>query len=160
MPFVFAVHGSQDALGMKTILWSDAFFDANRDPFYFNDEISWSNLAFELRKKFESQTGCPLTDDHLEFLRSKIFKNNIPSSGIVSWSQFGKDGFGHFRGKAFTFGEWYCAAMKLTRDHLTREWKENLIAGFISKSKVEQQLQSRPIGTFLLRFSDSSLGKH
>lgn len=154
------MHGSQDDLGMRTILWSDAFFDAERDPFYFDDEIPWTNMALEMRKKFESQTGCLLTDDHLDFLRNKIFKNNIPSSGILSWSQFGKDGFGYFQGKSFTFGEWFCAAMKLTRNYLTREWKDNLIAGFISKSNAQQNLKTLPIGTFLLRFSDSTLGKH
>lgn len=49
--------------------------------------------------------------------------------------------------------------MKLTRDQLRGPWTEGLIIGFINKRQAEEMLLKRPPGTFLLRFSDSELGK-
>lgn len=50
--------------------------------------------------------------------------------------------------------------MKLTRDQLRGPWTEGLIIGFISKRQAEEILLKCPPGTFLLRFSDSELGKY
>lgn len=49
--------------------------------------------------------------------------------------------------------------MKLTRDQLRGPWTEGLIIGFINKRQAEEMLLKCPPGTFLLRFSDSELGK-
>lgn len=49
--------------------------------------------------------------------------------------------------------------MKLTRDQLRGPWTEGLIIGFISKRQAEDKLLKCPPGTFLLRFSDSELGR-
>lgn len=49
--------------------------------------------------------------------------------------------------------------MKLTRDQLRYPWTDGLIIGFINKRQAEEMLLKCAAGTFLLRFSDSELGK-
>lgn len=58
-----------------------------------------------------------------------------------------------------TFWDWFYAAMKLTKDYLAEPWNKGRIAGFIAKDQAERLLYASPPGTFLLRFSDSILGK-
>lgn len=49
--------------------------------------------------------------------------------------------------------------MKMTKDHLVGPWQADRIVGFINKEKTIEQLRQCQDGTFLLRFSDSELGK-
>lgn len=49
--------------------------------------------------------------------------------------------------------------MKLTRQHLRKLWLDNCIAGFIEKERTRDMLENSPVGTFMIRFSDSMLGK-
>lgn len=74
----------------------------------------------------------------------------------ISWAQFCKE---PLPDRSFTFWDWFFAIMKLTKDHLLSLWKAGLIVGFINKRKAEEMLRVLPLGTFLLRFSDSELGK-
>jgi hypothetical protein len=55
--------------------------------------------------------------------------------------------------------EWFYAAMKVTREHLRGPWNDGSIVGFIHKRTAEDLLLKCQRGTFLLRFSDSELGK-
>lgn len=75
----------------------------------------------------------------------------------MNWSQFCKE---TLPDRTFTFWDWFYAIMKLTRDQLRGPWTEGLIIGFISKRQAEEILLKCPPGTFLLRFSDSELGKY
>lgn len=74
----------------------------------------------------------------------------------MTWSQFCKE---PLPDRTFTFWDWFYAVMKLTRDQLRGPWTEGLIIGFINKRQAEEMLLKCPPGTFLLRFSDSELGK-
>lgn len=74
----------------------------------------------------------------------------------ITWSQFCKE---PLPDRTFTFWDWFYAVMKLTRDQLRGPWTEGLIIGFINKRQAEEMLLKCPPGTFLLRFSDSELGK-
>lgn len=74
----------------------------------------------------------------------------------ITWSQFCKEPLPE---RTFTFWDWFYAVMKLTRDQLRGPWTEGLIIGFISKREAEEKLLKCQPGTFLLRFSDSELGK-
>jgi hypothetical protein len=56
--------------------------------------------------------------------------------------------------------EWFYAAMKVTREHLRGPWNDGSIVGFIHKRTAEDLLLKCQRGTFLLRFSDSELGKN
>lgn len=89
----------------------------------------------------------------------KVYRANItfnPEERPISWSQFCKE---TLPDRTFTFWDWFYAVMKLTRDQLRGPWTEGLIIGFINKRQAEEMLLKRPAGTFLLRFSDSELGK-
>ncbi|XP_065838749.1 signal transducer and activator of transcription 5B-like [Oscarella lobularis] len=48
--------------------------------------------------------------------------------------------------------------MDLVWRHLLGPWQDGLILGFETKQEAQELLQSRPRGTFLLRFSDSEVG--
>lgn len=74
----------------------------------------------------------------------------------ISWAQFAET---QMVNQKFSFWEWFYAAMKLVRDHLSEAWTENRIVGFISKSQTEEILRNCRPGTFLLRFADSVIGK-
>ena len=49
--------------------------------------------------------------------------------------------------------------MKLVEEHISRQWNDGLIIGFISKINTERELLKCAPGTFLIRFSDSQKGK-
>jgi len=75
---------------------------------------------------------------------------------VITWSQFCKE---PLPDRTFTFWEWFYAVMKLTREHLRGPWHDGCVLGFIHKKTAEEMLMKCPNGTFLLRFSDSELGK-
>ena len=87
----------------------------------------------------------------------KLFKTNhfdASTDRLVSWKQFGKD-----KSQDFTFFTWFHDVTKLVRLYLRDEWGAGLIEGFISKDEAWNKLRNYAHGTFLLRFSDSTLGK-
>jgi signal transducer and activator of transcription 5B len=114
-----------------------------------------------LNMKFRSATGHPLTEDNLRFLGEKAFRSNGNSVGqdysnmLLSWAQFCKEPLPE---RNFTFWEWFYAVMKLTREHLRGPWIDRHILGFIRKKQAEEMLGNCPVGTFLMRYSDSELG--
>lgn len=89
------------------------------------------------------------------FADEKIFGSPLEQDHMITWQQFCKN---PLPGREFSFFHWFHDATKLTRLHLSKQWKKGLIHGFISRSKAEEILGSCPAGTFLLRFSDSELG--
>lgn len=93
------------------------------------------------------------------FPGEKAYRANInfnPEERPITWSQFCKEALPD---RTFTFWDWFYAVMKLTRDQLRGPWSEGLIIGFINKRQAEEMLLKCAPGTFLLRFSDSELGK-
>lgn len=87
----------------------------------------------------------------------KVFEPSPKQDRLVSWDQFCKSSL---KGRNFSFFVWFHEAVKLTRLHLSEQWKKGLIEGFISRDQAEKKLLTGPsaAGTFLLRFSDSNLG--
>lgn len=74
----------------------------------------------------------------------------------ITWNAFCKD---NLPDRKFSFWDWFYGVMKLTRDHLSDAWNEDLIYGFISRQQTENKLLESPSGTFLFRFADRILGK-
>ncbi|XP_031639579.1 signal transducer and transcription activator-like, partial [Contarinia nasturtii] len=58
----------------------------------------------------------------------------------------------------FMFWDWYYGAMKFIKDNIKNLWEEGLVEGFASNAFLEEQFPNYPIGTFLLRFSESTVG--
>lgn len=77
----------------------------------------------------------------------------------ISWDRFRRAAFFN-DGPRCSFWEWFYAAMKLTRHHLSEAWKKNYIAGFVSREEAREMLMERGPGTFLLRFSEDVRGKN
>lgn len=160
LPVVVIVHGNQEPQSWATITWDNAFAEINRTPFVVPDKVPWNRLADALNMKFRASTGRNLTPENLHFLCEKVFKLQVPMPPTddyqISWSQFCKE---PLPDRTFTFWEWFYAAMKLTREHLRGPWNDGSIVGFIHKRTAEDHLLKNPRGSFLLRFSDSELGK-
>lgn len=84
---------------------------------------------------------------------------------LVSWNQFAKETLPE---KSFTFWDWFYSLLKLTKDHLSKLWAADKIFGFINKygcddllltkSHPSFSIEGAPVGTFLLRYSESELG--
>uniref|UniRef100_A0A1L8DG60 Signal transducer and activator of transcription n=1 Tax=Nyssomyia neivai TaxID=330878 RepID=A0A1L8DG60_9DIPT len=160
LPIVVIVHGSQESQSWATVTWDNAFADPTRIPFQVPTKVPWTHLAATLNMKFKAFTGRELTEANLQFLCEKVFRHGTPNTlnqkeMYITWAQFCKE---HLPDKNFSFWEWFYAVMKLTRDHLHNQWKDGHIIGFIHKKHAEDMLMKCPIGTFLLRFSDSELG--
>uniref|UniRef100_A0A1A9W1Q5 Signal transducer and activator of transcription n=1 Tax=Glossina brevipalpis TaxID=37001 RepID=A0A1A9W1Q5_9MUSC len=146
LPVVVTVHGTQEPQAWATITWDNAFSSIMREPFQVPERVTWSQMAFALNIKFES-----ITDEKLFPLKNA----NGEYNEYVTWTQFCKEKLPE---RSFTFWEWFFAIMKLTKEHCQSIWKAGLIMGFISKLKADELLRYSPVGTFLLRFSDSELG--
>lgn len=178
LPVVVIVHGNQEPQSWATITWDNAFSEISRTPFQVVDRVAWSRMAQMLNTKFICQTGRGLTHENLYYLCTclmahpnlplkpvlfctgeKAFRTQInfnPDDRPITWPQFCKE---QLPERNFTFWEWFFAIMKLTRDQLRGPWTDGLINGFISKRQAEEKLNKCPPGTFLLRFSDSEIGK-
>lgn len=96
----------------------------------------------------------------MNFAGEKIIKRPIdhPEHCIISRHQFCKEVYGPGTLK-FTFWDWLYELMKLIQNHLKEPWNDGKIHGLISKDQVSRLLINCTLGTFLLRFSDSVLGK-
>ncbi|XP_054859175.1 signal transducer and activator of transcription 6 isoform X2 [Eublepharis macularius] len=162
LPIVVIVHGNQDNNAKATILWDNAFAKTNRIPFVVPDRVSWGDMCKTLNQKFmaEVQTTKGLLREHYFFLAQKIFNDNNANiddfwNRHVSWAQFNKE---ILPGRGFTFWQWFEGVLDLTKKYLKDYWSDRLIMGFISKQSLSNCLSNAPVGTFLLRFSDSVIG--
>jgi signal transducer and activator of transcription 5B len=159
LPTVVASHVKQEPDAWGTILWDNAFSEFDRIPFVVPEKVPWNRLAVALNNKFRSQTGRSLTAENLHFLCEKALKRRIASPITddveISCTQFLKD---YMPQQTFTFWQWFYDTLKLTHYHLKQPWAEGLILGFVDKQIAESYLVNREIGTFLLRFSDSTKG--
>ena len=73
----------------------------------------------------------------------------------LSYKQFGKEKLSNTN---FTFWEYFESMMNLTKEHLDSIWKAYDMIGFIDKVNAEKMLEKTQMGTFMIRFSDSTLG--
>ena len=109
-----------------------------------------------------------LTPEALNFLAFKACQTRNNNIGEISfhelsltWSMFAKEPLqerGGSRQFKFTFWEWFYAILKVTKKHLSPLWKDGAILGFVDKKVAEDMLINCPVGSFLIRFSDSKLG--
>ncbi|XP_055901396.1 signal transducer and activator of transcription 5A-like isoform X1 [Biomphalaria glabrata] len=155
LPVVVTVHGNQECNATATVFWDNAFAEAGRDPFFVPDQVEWSRLSEQLNLKCIACTGTSLSQTNLAYLATKLFGNKDPNTSLVSWAQFNKD---LLPNTTFTFWEWFFAIIKLIKDNLKDFWNDDAIVGFVSKNQAQDWLSKKPVGTFLLRFSDSQLG--
>lgn len=137
-------------------------------PFIVPEKVFWKDVGEMLSMKFRQEVGMHLTPEALNFLALKACQIRNNSIGGVSfdeltltWSKFAKEPLLDRSGSRqfeFTFWEWFYAILKVTKKHLSPLWKDGAILGFVDKKVAEDILINCPVGSFLIRFSDSKLG--
>lgn len=156
VPVIITSHVNQECQALATISWDHQFSSQSRLLFEVPLSVPWQELANLLNAKFEHEAGRGLTEDHLNYLASKLFGQSCDySSCDVTFDMFCKD---NMRDDDFTFWDLFYNAMRLTKDHLYVAWKKGNIEGFISKAKAELCLNDSSPGNFICRFSASQLG--
>jgi len=162
LPVVVIVHGNQEAQALSTVVWDNGFAEWGRKAFVVTDKVEWGQMGGVLNMKWQKDCGKGLTEENLYYLACKALRNNaLPRNPdeynkmTLTWSLFCKE---LLPDRTFTFWEWFYRALLLTSNHMQSLWKEGHVMGFVMKQAAEQMLMQKPIGTFLLRFSDSELG--
>ncbi|XP_041857342.1 signal transducer and activator of transcription 1-like [Melanotaenia boesemani] len=105
--------------------------------------LTWQQLAPVLSWQFLSVGQRELDEDQLSMLRDKLVDD---ADGLVHWCMFKDEG-------AWI---WIDAILDLIRKHLADLWRDGSIMGFVSRQRTKFLLQSKPAGTFLIRFSESN----
>ena len=161
--------------------------DKARSPgggFMFNGSfkgLHWSHLGSALSDWFLWKTGRGLNRDQLAYLRRKITRLVLGGTGgslkmmvlpstnsLVPERSRESDPVlrqKHFlklklpiNGTDFTFWEWVYGILHLIEHHLLGPWEDGRILGFMSKDEADTALEGAAAGTFLVRFSDPTLG--
>ena len=162
LPVVVIVHGNQEPHAWATVTWHNAFARPDGLLYQVPDQVCWRDLGQVLSDKFSSCAGRGLSCQNLEYLASKVYRNRIESKdALVTWNQFAKEPLPK---KTFTFWEWFHSILKLTKEHLRDLWNNDKIYGFVGKKGCVDLLlgssynEPAPVGTFLLRYSETELG--
>lgn len=163
LPMVVIVHGNQETQAWSTIFWDNHFTELDRVNFAMPVSVPWCllkgalNAFFALKMKGQQgELARQMTDSNLHCLSEKL--NLTGPHFMVTWQSFARD---PMTGRNFTFWIWFYEAMKLLSAdvRLKKSWQDGRIIGFIQKGYAEQMLLANAAGTFLVRFSDSVLGK-
>ena len=112
--------------------------------------------------------GKALTPLNSYHLACKAFQDNSLSENeyenkLLNITQFKKDILPQFKKEKdpnvkHTFWGWFHSMMVVTQEYLEPISTEGYVIGFVSKAATEKMLADKPEGTFLIRFSDSTLG--
>ena len=114
-----------------------------------------------LSRKWKQACGEPeLPEENSYYLACKAFQdNNLDIKQYLHMpldlAKFKKD---ELPNAEHTFWEWFHSMMCLTEQYLKSIWKKGYVNGFVGKKRAEEMLSDKAEGTFLLRFSDSTLG--
>lgn len=161
-PVVVIVHGNQEPHAWATVTWHNAFAAPDEVLYSVPDRVLWRELGNVLSEKFRSAAGRGLSQHNLRYLASKVYRNRADTDDVlITWNQFSKEPLSD---KSFTFWEWFHSILKLTKEHLSPLWQAERIFGFIGKKGCVDLLlgsaysEPCPVGTFLLRFSETELG--
>lgn len=162
LPVTVTVHGSQSPAAEATIFWDNSFAPRNRESFAHPGAHSWGELKTRISDCFMKNTHRWLNEEALTYLGMKVLNTDTADDldkKLVSWQAFAKDTLKK-PDRNFTFWEWLYSAIDLIKKHFLPMWKDNLIEGFISKTRTEALLKASTTEphTFLLRFPDSTQG--
>jgi signal transducer and activator of transcription 5B len=177
LPVAVVVHTDRD-IAWGTILWDNAFPKEDRKGFEVQKKVPWKILAQTLSTKYAQIAGHVLSKDCLRFLARKLTGNmSLEDQNLdtlqITMTQFNKT---HLSDRKFTFWRWFFSAMKLgqtlnrlhetvmkkgkkEKDSQTIPSFTQYIQGFISREETEEKLLQKSVGTFLLRYSESTLGR-
>ncbi|XP_043939605.1 signal transducer and activator of transcription 3-like isoform X1 [Protopterus annectens] len=156
LPVVIISNVSQLSSAWGSILWYNMMCTDLKDVTFFSNPPAapWKQLADVLSWQFLSSAQQELNEDQLSMLAEKLFgamENYADSS--LSWTKFIKE---NMPSRGFSFWTWIDGILTLIKNYIEDIWKAGYIIGFVSKEKEKAMLKDKMMGTFLLRFSESS----
>ncbi|KFO28534.1 Signal transducer and activator of transcription 3 [Fukomys damarensis] len=139
-----------------SILWYNMLTNNPKNVNFFTKPPigTWDQVAEVLSWQFSSTTKRGLSIEQLTTLAEKLLGPGVNYSGCqITWAKFCKE---NMAGKGFSFWVWLDNIIDLVKKYILALWNEGYIMGFISKERERAILSTKPPGTFLLRFSESS----
>ncbi|XP_024141705.1 signal transducer and activator of transcription 1-alpha/beta [Oryzias melastigma] len=145
LPVVVITSSSQVSSAWASIMWWNMHCTSrsmNLSLFLEPPPLPWQHLSQLLSWQFLSAAQRGLDEDQLSMLKEKL----VDDHDDVHWNKFSKDESAWI---------WIDAILTLIKKHLADLWRDGHIMGFVSRQKTKLLLQSKPNGTFLIRFSES-----
>ncbi|XP_050781522.1 signal transducer and activator of transcription 2 isoform X4 [Gopherus flavomarginatus] len=153
LPVVIISSNNQFSCAWASVLWFNMLSPDPKNLLFFSapPAASWAQLAEVLSWQFSAATERGLDKEQLHMLAEKLFGPEATPASTLTWAKFAKD-----NPPTFSFWTWLDGILNLIRDHLAQLWKDGHIMGFVSRKRERQLLKRKQMGTFLLRFSQSS----
>lgn len=157
LPLVIVSHDDQRMKAEAIIAWDNAGYE----PFDIHQDLPWNQVFDALSRKWTASCGKPLTAESSCYLACKLFQDeslnlNQIQNMTLNWTKFKKD---KLPNSTYTFWEYFHSMMTLTaHQDMKSIWEMGYIIGFVKKSTAVEMLAQTEEGTFLIRFSDSTLG--
>nr|XP_023664943.1 signal transducer and activator of transcription 3 isoform X3 [Paramormyrops kingsleyae] len=156
LPVVVISNICQMPNAWASILWYNMLTNHPKNVNFFTKPpvATWDQVAEVLSWQFSSTTKRGLNIEQLTTLAEKLLGPCVNYSGCqITWAKFCKE---NMAGKGFSFWVWLDNIIDLVKKYILVLWNEGYIMGFISKERERAILSTKPPGTFLLRFSESS----
>ncbi|XP_033913772.1 signal transducer and activator of transcription 3 isoform X2 [Acipenser ruthenus] len=156
LPVVVISNICQMPNAWASILWYNMLTNHPKNVNFFTKPPvgTWDQVAEVLSWQFSSTTKRGLSMEQLSTLAEKLLGQCVNYSGCqITWAKFCKE---NMAGKGFSFWVWLDNIIDLVKKYMLALWNEGYIMGFISKERERALLSTKPPGTFLLRFSESS----
>ncbi|XP_074917131.1 signal transducer and activator of transcription 2 [Chelonoidis abingdonii] len=153
LPVVIISSNNQFSSAWASMLWFNMLSPDPKNQLFFSapPAASWAQLAEVLSWQFSAATERGLDKEQLHMLAEKLFGPEATPASTLTWAKFAKD-----NPPTFSFWTWLDGILNLIRDHLAQLWKDGHIMGFVSRKWERQLLKRKQMGTFLLRFSEST----
>ncbi|TFK02942.1 diencephalon/mesencephalon homeobox protein 1 [Platysternon megacephalum] len=153
LPVVIISSNNQLPSAWASVLWFNMLSPDPKNQLFFSapPAASWAQLAEVLSWQFSAATERALDKEQLHMLAEKLFGPEATPASTLTWAKFAKD-----NPPIFSFWTWLDGILSLIREHLAQLWKDGHIMGFVSRKRERQLLKRKQMGTFLLRFSESS----
>ncbi|XP_043362455.1 signal transducer and activator of transcription 2 isoform X2 [Dermochelys coriacea] len=153
LPVVIISNNNQFSSAWASVLWFNMLSPDAKNQLFFSapPAAPWAQLAEVLSWQFSATTERGLDKDQLHMLAEKLFGPEATPASTLTWARFAKDS-----PPTFSFWTWLDGILSLIQDHLAQLWKDGHIMGFVSRKRERQLLKRKQMGTFLLRFSESS----
>ncbi|XP_043388539.1 signal transducer and activator of transcription 2 isoform X3 [Chelonia mydas] len=153
LPVVIISSNNQFSSAWASVLWFNMLSPDPKNQLFFSapPAASWAQLAEVLSWQFSVATKRGLDEDQLHMLAEKLFGLEATPASTLTWARFAKD-----NPPVFSFWTWLDGILSLIQEHLAQLWKDGHIMGFVSRKRERQLLKRKQMGTFLLRFSESS----
>lgn len=156
LPVVVISNICQMPNAWASILWYNMLTNNPKNVNFFTKPpiATWDQVAEVLSWQFSSTTKRGLSIEQLTTLAEKLLGPGVNYSGCqITWAKFCKE---NMAGKGFSFWVWLDNIIDLVKKYILALWNEGYIMGYISKERERALLSTKPPGTFLLRFSESS----